>query len=58
MGVEYREEILKKIDKFREPASQKAVRTLPVPLDAPKKKRGGYNKFIVAIYTHPKVAGG
>jgi len=41
VGVEYREEILKKIDKFREPPSQKAVRTLPVPLDAPKKKRGG-----------------
>jgi len=41
VGVEFREEILKKIDKFREPPSQKAVRTLPVPLDAPKKKRGG-----------------
>merc|ERR1719204_1120277 len=41
VGVEFREEILKKIDKFREPPAQKAVRTLPVPLDAPKKKRGG-----------------
>merc|ERR1719481_819364 len=39
--LDYREDILKKIDKFREPPSQKAVRTLPVPLDAPKKKRGG-----------------
>lgn len=41
VGVDYREDILKKIDKFQEPASQKSVRTLPVPLDAPKKKRGG-----------------
>jgi len=41
VGLDYREDILKKIDKFQEPASQKSVRTLPVPLDAPKKKRGG-----------------
>ena len=41
LGTDLKEEIFKKIEKFQEPASTKAVRTLPVPLDAPKKKRGG-----------------
>merc|ERR1719334_1001503 len=40
-GVEYREEIIKKIDKMQEPAIVKGVRALPAPVDAPKKKRGG-----------------
>merc|ERR1719334_3023316 len=41
VGLDYREEIIKKIEKFQEPPSTKTVRTLPVPLDAAKKKRGG-----------------
>ena len=41
VGMEYREEILKKIDKMQEPAIVKGVRALPAPVDAPKKKRGG-----------------
>lgn len=40
-GLDYKEEIMKKIDKLMEPHKVKAVRTLPIPLDAPKKKRGG-----------------
>ncbi len=41
VGQEYREEIEKKIDKFQEPPPVKAVRSLPAPIDAPQKKRGG-----------------
>merc|ERR1719430_2714470 len=40
-GMDYREEILKKVDKMQEPAIVKGVRALPAPVDAPKKKRGG-----------------
>jgi len=40
-GVDYKEEILKKIDKMQEPSIVKGVRALPAPVDAPKKKRGG-----------------
>ena len=41
MGVEYLEQIEKKIDKFKEPPSVKNVRALPAPAEAPTKKRGG-----------------
>jgi len=41
VGVAFREEIARRVDKLQEAPSSKAVRTLPVPLDAPKKKRGG-----------------
>merc|ERR1719312_387096 len=41
LGGEYKEEILKKIDKLQEPPAVKAVRALPAPVDAPRKKRGG-----------------
>ena len=34
-------EILKKVDKLQEPPPVKAVRALPAPMDAPRKKRGG-----------------
>ena len=41
VGEEYREEIIKRIEKLQEPPSVKNVRALPAPMDAPKKKRGG-----------------
>ena len=41
LGGEYREEIIKKIDKLQEAAPVKAVRALPTPIEAPRKKRGG-----------------
>jgi len=41
VGVEYLEEIGRKIDKFKEPPSAKATRALPAPAEAPVKKRGG-----------------
>jgi len=41
VGLGYKEEIEKRIDKLQEPPSVKNVRALPAPVDAPKKKRGG-----------------
>ena len=41
LGGEYKDEILKKVDKLQEPPPVKAVRALPAPMDAPRKKRGG-----------------
>merc|ERR1711862_1047412 len=41
MGETYLEEIEKKIEKMQEPPPSKAVRALPAPVEAPKKKRGG-----------------
>ena len=41
LGGEYKEEIIKKIDKLQEAAPVKAVRALPAPIEAPRKKRGG-----------------
>jgi len=41
LGGEYREEILKKLDKLQEPAAVKAIRALPAPIEGPRKKRGG-----------------
>ena len=41
IGEEYLEEIGKKVDKFKEPPSQKSTRALPAPMEAPVKKRGG-----------------
>ena len=40
-GTRLREIIAKKIQKWQEPPPAKAKRALPVPKDAPKKKRGG-----------------
>merc|ERR1712004_714038 len=40
-GETYLEEIEKKIEKMQEPPPSKAVRALPAPVEAPKKKRGG-----------------
>jgi U4/U6 small nuclear ribonucleoprotein PRP31 len=41
IGQEFREEINKKIEKLQEPPPVKAVKALPTPIEAPKKKRGG-----------------
>lgn len=41
IGMEYKEDIEKKIDKFVEPPPVKNIRALPAPVDGPKKKRGG-----------------
>jgi len=41
VGVEYKEDIEKKVDKFLEPPPVKGIRALKAPMDAPKKKRGG-----------------
>jgi len=41
LGGEYKEEILKKIDKLMEPPAVKAIRALPAPIEGPRKKRGG-----------------
>ena len=41
LGDEFRSEIEKKIDKFQEPPPVKAIKAFAVPLEAPKKKRGG-----------------
>ena len=41
LGTEYKEEIMKRVDKLVEPAPVKAIRALPAPVEAPKKKRGG-----------------
>ena len=41
LGGEYKEEILKKIDKLQEPPPVKAIRALPAPMEGPRKKRGG-----------------
>ena len=52
MGVEYLEQIEKKIDKFKEPPSVKNVRALPAPAEAPTKKRGG-RRYINIIKIYP-----
>ena len=41
MGIEYLEQISKKIEKFKEPPSCKFVKALKAPMEAPVKKRGG-----------------
>jgi len=41
IGIEYKEDIEKKVDKFLEPPPVKNIRALKAPMDAPKKKRGG-----------------
>lgn len=41
IGLEYKEDIEKKIDKLVEPPPVKNIRALPAPVDGPKKKRGG-----------------
>ncbi|XP_055334914.1 U4/U6 small nuclear ribonucleoprotein Prp31-like [Paramacrobiotus metropolitanus] len=41
IGLGLREEIDKKMDKMQEPPPVKQIKALPVPLDAPRKKRGG-----------------
>lgn len=41
VGVEFREQVEKKIEKFQEPHQAKHSRSLPAPIDAPQKKRGG-----------------
>eukprot|EP00730_Choanoeca_flexa_P015054 TRINITY_DN6814_c0_g1_i3.p1 TRINITY_DN6814_c0_g1~~TRINITY_DN6814_c0_g1_i3.p1 ORF type:complete len:489 (+),score=153.93 TRINITY_DN6814_c0_g1_i3:54-1520(+) len=41
VGIKLREEIEKKMEKFLEPPPAKAVKALPKPDDAPRKKRGG-----------------
>jgi len=41
IGLEYKEDIEKKVDKLVEPPPVKAIRALKAPMDAPKKKRGG-----------------
>jgi U4/U6 small nuclear ribonucleoprotein PRP31 len=41
MFAELREEIEKKMERFLEPPPAKAVKALPKPDDAPRKKRGG-----------------
>lgn len=41
VGLGYKEEIEKRIDKLQEAPSVKNVRALPAPVDGPKKKRGG-----------------
>ncbi len=41
VGQEMREEIAKKIDKFQEPPPVKAIKAMPAPIEAPKKRRGG-----------------
>ena len=40
-GKKLLEEIQTKFDKWFEPAQQKQTKALPVPLEAPRKKRGG-----------------
>lgn len=41
VGQDYLDEIEKKIEKMQEAAPVKAIKALPAPVDAPKKKRGG-----------------
>ncbi|XP_023329470.1 U4/U6 small nuclear ribonucleoprotein Prp31 [Eurytemora carolleeae] len=41
VGLEYKEELEKKVDKLVEPPPVKNIRALKAPMDAPKKKRGG-----------------
>jgi len=41
VGVDYREDVMKRIEKLVEPPQVKHVKALPAPVDAPKKKRGG-----------------
>uniref|UniRef100_UPI00358EF388 U4/U6 small nuclear ribonucleoprotein Prp31 n=1 Tax=Myxine glutinosa TaxID=7769 RepID=UPI00358EF388 len=41
VGFELKEEVEKKFDKWQEPPPAKQVKPLPVPLDPPRKKRGG-----------------
>eukprot|EP00708_Paratrimastix_pyriformis_P002704 GAFH01001457.1.p1 GENE.GAFH01001457.1~~GAFH01001457.1.p1 ORF type:complete len:519 (+),score=182.39 GAFH01001457.1:54-1610(+) len=40
-GLEYKEEILKKIEKWQEPPPPKQIKPLAPPIAVPKKKRGG-----------------
>ena len=41
IGRMFHEQIEKKKDKWQEPPPVKAVKPLPAPIDAPRKKRGG-----------------
>jgi U4/U6 small nuclear ribonucleoprotein PRP31 len=41
VGYKFRDEIVEKIEKWQEPPPTKDVKALPVPDEAPKKKRGG-----------------
>lgn len=41
IGKAYREEILKKIEKWNEPPPAKTAKPLPVPDEKPRRKRGG-----------------
>jgi len=41
MGHKFREDILKKIEKWQEPAPKKKERVLAAPDDVPRKRRGG-----------------
>lgn len=40
-GAQYRIDIQDKIEKWQEPTRQRLQKPLPVPGDAPKKRRGG-----------------
>ena len=41
IGIRLRDEIQKKLDKLMEPPPVKQVKPLPLPIDKPRKKRGG-----------------
>lgn len=41
VGDQLRGEIEQKLDKLQEPPPVKQVKALPVPIEVPKKKRGG-----------------
>ncbi|XP_046635076.1 U4/U6 small nuclear ribonucleoprotein Prp31-like [Daphnia pulicaria] len=41
VGRNFREDVERKLDRLQEPPPVKAIRPLPAPLEAPRKKRGG-----------------
>lgn len=41
IGRNFREDVERKLDRLQEPPPVKAIRPLPAPLEAPRKKRGG-----------------
>jgi len=41
LGESFRDEIVKKMEKFQEPPPVKKTKALPTPLEAPRKRRGG-----------------